>query len=145
MIYLAGPCSTDYRTLMVSLASSLRKSGYELYCPFELKIKNAWDYTQEEWSQLVFEADKKAIDNADIFLMISPGRASTAGTNWEQGYAYAIGKNVIVVQFTEETTSLMTFCGCNTFINTDKRHIVEDVLRALRAPEPKGKCTTTLT
>lgn len=145
MIYLAGPCSTDYRTLMVSLATFLRKAGYELYCPFELKIENAWDYTQEEWSQLVFEADKKAIDNADIFLMISPGRTSTAGTNWEQGYAYAIGKNVIVAQFTEETTSLMTFCGCNTFINTDKKHINEDVLHALCAPAMKNKCTTTLT
>lgn len=144
-IYLAGPCSSDHRTFMVSISTFLREAGYEVYCPFELKIENAWDYSQEEWSQLVFEADKKAIDEADIFLMISLGRASTAGTNWEQGYAYATNKYVVVIQFTNETTSLMTYCGCDTFINTDKNHIYADMLCALSAPPTKTKCTTTLT
>ena len=29
-------------------------------------------------------------------VMITPGRVSTAGTNWEQGYAYAKGKQILV-------------------------------------------------
>ena len=49
--------------------------------------------------------------------MITPGRNSTAGTNWEQGYAYAKGKRIIVLQYTDDTTSLMTFCGATKFFN----------------------------
>lgn len=145
MIYLAGSCSSEQRTLMVNIAKHLRKNGYEIYCPFELKIENAWDYSQEDWAQLVFEADKKAIDKADIFLMITPGRIGSAGTNWEQGYAFANHKRIIVIQFTEEPTSLMTYCTCNTFVNTDKEKIFADILDALTGPDHKGTCTTTLT
>ena len=145
VIYLAGSCSSEQRTLMVNIAKHLRDHGHEVYCPFELKIKDAWDYSQEDWSQLVFEADKNAIDYADIFLMITPGRIGTAGTNWEQGYAFATKKRIIVVQYTECPTSLMTYCACNTFINTDKEKIYTDILEAIEGPDRKGTCTTTLT
>lgn len=145
MIYLAGSCSSEQRTLMVNIAKYLRKNGFEVYCPFELKIENAWDYSQEDWSQLVFEADKTAIDKSDIFLMITPGRIGTAGTNWEQGYAFAIQKRIIIMQYTDCPTSLMTYCACNTFVNTDKEKIYTDILSAISSPDHKGVCTTTLT
>lgn len=114
-IYLAGSCGTDRRTQMQKIASALRRLDYEVYCPFELKIENAWDMPQEEWAQKVFEADVAAIDACDLVVMISPGRVSTAGTNWEQGYAYAKGKKVFVFQYTREPASLMTYCGCDNF------------------------------
>ena len=78
MIYLAGSCASEQRTLMMNIAKHLRDSGKDVYCPFELKIENAWNYSQEEWSQLVFEADKTAIDKCDIFLMITSGRIAFA-------------------------------------------------------------------
>ena len=53
-------------------------------------------------------------------VMISRGSHSTAGTNWEQGYAYAKGKPVFVFQMTMWETSLMTYWGCNTFYNMPK-------------------------
>lgn len=145
MIYLAGSCSSEQRTLMADVAKILRLNGYDVYCPFEFNIENAWDYTQEEWSKIVFNADKDAIDKSDTFLMITPGRVSTAGTNWEQGYAYATNKRVIVIQYTDEPTSLMTYCACNTFINTDKNNIYTDVITAIQSEDIKRKCTTTLT
>lgn len=114
-IYLAGSCGTDRRTQMQKIATALRRLDYEVYCPFELKIENAWDMPQEEWAQKVFEADIAAIDACDLVVMISPGRISTAGTNWEQGYAYAKGKKVFVFQYTREPASLMTYCGCDNF------------------------------
>lgn len=114
-IYLAGSCGTDRRTQMQKIANALRKLNYEVYCPFELKIENAWDMPQEEWAQKVFDADVTAIDACDLVVMISPGRVSTAGTNWEQGYAYAKGKKVFVFQYTREPASLMTYCGCDNF------------------------------
>lgn len=115
-IYLAGSCGSDRRTHMVEIGKALRKIGFEVYCPFELQIPNAWDMSQEEWATKVFVADIQAIDSSDVVVIISPGRVSTAGTNWEQGYAYGKNKRVIVFQYTEETTSLMTYCGCQSFI-----------------------------
>lgn len=114
-IYLAGSCGIERRTAMQKIASTLRHEGYEVYCPFELKIENAWDYSQEDWAQMVFDADVAAIDACDCVVLLSPGRVSTAGTNWEQGYAYAKGKPVYVFQYTKEPASLMTYCGCANF------------------------------
>ena len=121
-IYLAGSCGTDRRTHMVEIGKALRKAGFEVHCPFELQIPNAWDLSQEEWADKVFVSDIQAIDTADMVVLITPGRVSTAGTNWEQGYAYAKGKKVIVFQYTEEPTSLMTYCGCSSFIGLENHY-----------------------
>ena len=60
-IYLAGSCSKDKRSRMEAVAAALREKGYEVYCPFELKIPNAWDYSQEDWAKMVFDKDVAAI------------------------------------------------------------------------------------
>ena len=70
-VYLAGPCDSDHRTAMVGIAAILRDAGLDVYCPFELKIPNAWDKTQEDWAREVFEADVEAIQRCDSFLFIS--------------------------------------------------------------------------
>ncbi len=149
-IYLAGSCASEQRTVMVSIAAALRKANYKVYCPFELKIPNAWDMSQERWGQKVFEADIAAINEADIFLMITPGRQSSAGTNWEQGYAYAIGKTIFVFQITEETTSLMTYAGCNYFFNVTNKDLPEYIVQTLKDYtgqdlRTKNPCKTVLT
>lgn len=123
-VYLAGSCSIENRTQMKQIAEFLRAKGgtpdrqFEVYCPFELKIENAWEMTQENWAKEVFTRDVEAINECDYFVMVSPGRISSAGTNWEQGYAYALGKPVYVFQTTKEPTSLMTYCGCTKFIHS---------------------------
>ena len=111
-IYLAGSCGMEHRDRMKLVAKYLREHGYTVYCPFELKIENAWDYQQEEWAQKVFDCDIMAIDNCDFMVMISDGRMSSAGTNFEQGYAYAKCKPIFVFQYTNAPASLMTYCGC---------------------------------
>lgn len=118
-IYLAGPCDTEHRSIMMCVANIMRNHGMEVYCPWELKIDNAWDYPQEKWSEMVFDKDIEAIDDCNVMIVISTGRDSTAGTNWEQGYAYAIGKTILVLQITNASTSVMTFCGCDYFHNTN--------------------------
>ena len=130
-IYLAGPCDSENRTLMVSIAKQLRDMKYEVYCPFELKIENAWDMSQEEWANRVFHADITAIKDCDFVVMISHGRISSAGTNWEQGYAYALKKPIYVFQITNEPTSLMTFCGCTEFWNTNKYDVVNQIAKVI--------------
>lgn len=121
-IYLAGPCDTEHRTIMVQIAKFLREKENEVYCPWELKIKDAWDITQEEWAKQVFEADVAAINDCDMMVIISLGRISSAGTNWEQGYAFAKGIHTHVIQINNESTSLMTYWGCDNFIGLDKEY-----------------------
>ena len=146
-IYLAGSCSSDKRTMMQTVAKALRNEGFEVYCPFELKISNAWDMSQEEWGRRVFHKDLEALDACDIFLMITPGRHSTAGTNWEQGYAYAKGKKIIVVQYTNNDTSLMTYSSANQFIQIGEireDNLPEAVMMGL-FHKNKHRCDTVLT
>lgn len=152
-IYLAGPCDTENRTIMAQIAGWLRREpSFEVYCPWELKIENAWSMTQENWGAKVFWEDIEAINNCDIFLMISLGRHSTAGTNWEQGYAFAKQKVVYVVQITDEPTSLMTFCGCTHFWNITKetfykniKNITEIILDPTLLIYQYKECKTVLT
>ena len=74
MIYLAGSCSSEHRTFMRKIAGKLRELGETVYCPFELKIENAWDYSQEDWAKMVFDSDLTALDGSDTVIVISPGR-----------------------------------------------------------------------
>ena len=147
-IYLAGPCDSENRSLMVAAAKILRKYGLEVYCPFELKIENAWDYPQEEWAQKVFEADVKAINECDCMLYISRGRMSSAGSNWEQGYAYALRKRIVVLQIEDVPTSLMTFCGCDLFFNIDDINELPLVIKIIEDNDYDNyikSCSTILT
>lgn len=151
-IYLAGSCSAEQRTNMMRLARLLRDNpieSFEVYCPFELKIPDAWSYSQEEWADMVFNADIEEINNCDIFLMVSPGRIGTAGTNWEQGYAYANWKLIIVAQFGFADTSLMTYCGCDSFrAYADFDALIEGILSQIQYAHTTAKrepCKTVLT
>ena len=147
-IYLAGPCDSENRSLMVAAAKILRKYGLEIYCPFELKIENAWDYPQEEWAQKVFEKDVEAINKCDCMLYISRGRMSSAGSNWEQGYAYALKKRIVVLQIEDAPTSLMTFCGCDLFFNIDDINELPLVIKIIEDSDYDNyikSCSTILT
>lgn len=126
-IYLAGPCDHDNRAIMIKIAAILREKNIEIYCPWELKIENAWDYSQEDWAMRVFAADTEAIEKSNVMLVISMGRNSTAGTNWEQGYAFGLHKPIAVLQTTDAPTSIMTFWGCDYFKNTDINNLEKDL------------------
>ena len=118
-VYLAGSCDSENRYNMVQIAKAFRAhEDYEVYCPWELKIENAWEMPQEEWAQKVFESDIKAIQECDVFVMITPGRESTSGSNWENGYAYALNKRIVIIQITDKPTSLMTYSSANEFYNS---------------------------
>lgn len=150
-IYLGGPCDSEYRTTMVRAAKALRNMGHDVYCPFELKIENAWDYTQEEWSKMVFDADISVMNNCDYAIIISLGRISSAGTNWECGYLYACGIPVYVLQVSESPTSLMTFCSTDYFVSTNETNLTDELKTLVPLIEDqtinsyKKECLTVLT
>lgn len=110
-IYLAASLSEDKRIDMYQALDVLRKAGHNVYAPIEHFIVNAWDYPNNEWGLMVFEDDVTAIDRSEVVVMLCYGRVSTAGANWEAGYAFAKGKKVIIVEMTDTVMSLMVANG----------------------------------
>ncbi len=111
-IYLAASLSQNKRQDMYNALELLRKRGFEVYAPIEHFIENAWDWPNDEWGLQVFRNDVEAIKNCDLVVSLTWGRLQTsAGTTWEQGFAYGIGKKVILVEMTDNVQSLMVANG----------------------------------
>ena len=113
-IYLAasfGAVGSEKRKYAGTAATILKDKGFDVFCPWDYIVPHAWDYPNDEWGQMVFMNDVHAMDNADIVVVLSYGRDSTAGTNWEAGYAFGIGKHVILVEMTDSIMSLMVANG----------------------------------
>lgn len=103
--YLASPFgepNSPRRQIAERVRVILNKYG-EVYAPWDYKIPNAWDYSNTEWGLMVFTNDIHAIDHSNWVVVLSYGRLrTTVGTSWEAGYAFAIGKKVLVVEVDEE-------------------------------------------
>ena len=97
-IYLACSLCESARIANKTAKRILEEKGFEVYYPADHFIPNAWDYPNPEWGLMVFQSDIQAIQESDYVVMLSNGRESTAGANWEAGYAFGIGKKVIVVE-----------------------------------------------
>jgi len=111
-IYLAASLSHDKRQSMYDALKILRNKGFKVYAPIEHFIENAWDWPNDEWGLQVFRNDVEAIKNCDLVVSLTWGRLQTsAGTTWEQGFAYGIGKKVILVEMTDNVQSLMVANG----------------------------------
>lgn len=113
-IYLAAPFGTpdsDKRKNACKATKILRDKGFDVFRPWDYTIPHAWDYPNDEWGLMVFTNDIHAIDSADIVVVLSYGRESTAGTNWEAGYAFGTGKTVIIVEMTDAVMSVMVSNG----------------------------------
>lgn len=127
MIYIAAPIigiTEEQRaeiglveqSAMIQFADD-EESLADTYCPWRLKIPNAWNMPQNEWARCVFTQDVLALDKADCVVVCDYGRHSSCGTAWEAGYAFAKGKKVIVVIMPGvEETSLMVHNGCTMTI-----------------------------
>ena len=119
-IYLATPVGdpTDIgiRTNAKRAYEILTKKGYDVYAPWMMKIQHAWDYPNEDWGLMVFTVDLQHLEECDIVVVLSYGRYSTTGTAWEQGYAYARDKKILVVEMNDSIQSIMIANGCNASV-----------------------------
>lgn len=125
-IYLAAPFFTGEERYNVKFtANVLRSCGNEVYVPMEHFIENADRISNGEWGQLVFENDRKAIDECDEVHALCYGFTDDAGTAWELGYAYAKGK-VVIPHFMDynKTYSLMVVNG-SSLLPSDKETITQ--------------------
>lgn len=112
-LYLASPFfDPKERETALEIAENFRLKGYSVFVPLEHKVENAWDLPNYAWGKAVFNNDIKAIKECNAVICLSYGRISSAGTNWEAGYAYGIGKKVIVVEM--EGVTLMSLMLSNS-------------------------------
>lgn len=111
-IYIAGSVAPEFRMSVNELTNRLRERGYDVYAPLEHTVENAWDWPNDEWGLQIFRMDVEAINQCDIMVVLSWGRRmTTAGTSWEQGYAYGTGKKILFVEMNNEEQSLMCANG----------------------------------
>ena len=98
-----------------------RENGYEVFVPMEHKIPNAWDLPNYAWGESVFNVDINNLNACSAVVCLSYGRISSAGTNFEAGYAYGIGKPVIVIEMPGvELMSLMLSNGSHAVIRFEE-------------------------
>lgn len=111
-IYLAASLSHDRRQSMYDALGILRNKGFKVYAPVEHFVENAWDWPNDKWGLQVFHSDIEAIRHCDLVVSLSWGRLQTsAGTTWEQGFAFGIGKKIILVEMTDHIQSVMVANG----------------------------------
>lgn len=109
-IYLACSFACEDKTIcekrkfwMQEAENILEEKGFEVYNPSKLKIENAWDYSYWDWGNLVFQEDLKNLDECDMVVYLSYGKANNDGSVWEDAYAYAKGKPVLVVSMNPDS------------------------------------------
>lgn len=111
-LYVAASLSDDKRQYMYEAVEKLRALGYNVYAPIEHIVENAWDWPNTEWGLQVFRNDVNAIKDSDFVIVLTWGRLDTSsGTTWEQGFAYGVGKKVILVEMDDSVQSLMVANG----------------------------------
>lgn len=111
-IYLASPLDQEYRKTLADAQGILIDKGFDVYVPVTKQIEHAWDWTNSEWGLQVFRRDIDAITECDFFVVLNYGRQdTTAGAVFEQGYAYGIGKKILLVEMTNNVQSLMVANG----------------------------------
>jgi len=97
-VYLAGPffCKKEVEYIK-QCERILRDRGFHVFSPREHFIENGDILPNHIWGKKVFEMDKKAIEQSKYFVTVYHGMYSDSGTAWESGYAYAIGKPVMIL------------------------------------------------
>src|SRR5687767_13712894 len=90
-LYFAGPLfTTPERTWNAEVVAALRAAGHEVFLPQE--NRPGLDAAG------IFASDVGGIDGADGLVGIMDGLEVDGGTCWEVGYAYGLGKPIVLVR-----------------------------------------------
>ena len=112
-IYIASPFFNDQeREILTRAETILRQRGFEVFSPREHTVPEEKEGTPA-WSRKIFAIDRHGIDWADCLVMLYWGNFSDTGTVWECGYAYAVGKPVLVVHL-GDSSNLMVHEGSHS-------------------------------
>ena len=106
-IYLASPFFNEKEIALISKVEQLmRDRGIEIYSPREHEDREEKELLPD-WCKQTFLKDVAAINRCDCVLAIYAGNYSDSGTAWECGYAFALGKPVVVLQAGEDSNLMI--------------------------------------
>lgn len=118
-IYLASPFfDENEKNIINKVMEILRNKDVEVFLPMEHQNKHL-EFGSLEWRAATFKSDVDAIDECDVMLaIITKGNYDDTGTSWEVGYAYAKGKDVVVLKGEEEALNLMIADSVHSVLNS---------------------------
>ncbi len=136
-IYLAGPFFNDTEVDNVEYVENiLEEKGLSYFSPMRHTVDAKPGTTK--WAKQIFQQDREGIESADAVVALYYGNTSDSGTAWECGYAYSIGKPVVLVHvYRDGDSNVMMHCGCWSNIYLDE---LEDYdFQEMPVYEYKGK------
>jgi nucleoside 2-deoxyribosyltransferase len=120
-VYLASPFfnETEINIYEKVIALLREEKDIDLFVPREHTIPNAWEMPNHQWAENVFAVDLLALQKAEVVVVLNHGLYSDSGTAWECGYAFALNKQVVMVNYGYEDTkySLMMLNGCSSVVS----------------------------
>ena len=119
-VYIASPFFNEREIKNIEYAEKVLESkGIGYFSP--MRHQASGTPGTPEWAEKLFKLDVDAINKADAVVLMYYGNYSDSGTAWECGYAYSVGKPVVVVHVDRESDSnLMIHCGCATNVYLDE-------------------------
>lgn len=133
--YVAGPLFDEGERWFIERVEQLvADAGFVTFLPHrDNPPKDATNV------RLIFENDKRGIDEADVVVANLNGLGTDDGTAWEMGYAYAKGKYTIGLytdwrrRFDDEVVNLMMECSMDRLVRSlDALRAELDAWRAAR-------------
>jgi len=111
--YVAGPLFDEGERWWIERVDALvAEAGFVTFLPHRDNPDK-----DEDTVRVIFENDKRAIDECDVVVANLNGVLTDDGTAWELGYAYAKGKFIIGLhtdwrkRFEHEVVNLMMECS----------------------------------
>ena len=136
-IYIAGPFFNEEEIRNVEYVEKLlTKKGIPFFSPMRYTVEDEEPDTMA-WARKIFEIDRAGMDECDRVLILYYGNYSDTGTAWECGYAYAVGKPVILVHVEGKDSNLMMHCGCHS--NITLAELADYDLEAMPVYDYSGK------
>ena len=120
-VYIASPFFNEEELKNVEYVEQiLDDKGLAYFSPMRSELSESNDGSKE-WANAVFELDREEIKKADAVVAIYYGSEGDTGTAWECGFAYSIGKPVILVHaYRDGNSNLMMHCSAYTNVYLDE-------------------------
>ncbi len=120
-VYLASPFFSPEEEALVRRVATLLRTRYEVFVPMEHEIGTGTDMPHKAWARAIFDMDVAAIREADFAVVIDHGAVSDAGTAWEAGFLFGLGKPSYILSAVGGDAplhSLMMTGGCSRFFTS---------------------------
>ena len=95
-LYVAGPLFTQAEWTWNSRLAAALRVRYDAVLPQEAAVHMLTGAAPFDAGEL-FRVNVAAIERVDVVIAILDGADADSGTSWECGYAYKLGKPIIVV------------------------------------------------